>query len=675
MARKIKGQRFQNGELELFYDVDAYHKDKDSFDLTIDPTNGLIYLTINGQKVGQGVDVGGGGGKTRYNISKILTKASLANSSDVIVEGATYVSLVVPANGYEVKTVSVTMGGTAVANVFNEQTQTITVANVRSDLVITVVAQLKRVDMLDITWANHAITCGQNTNNYNAWSPHNLQYDDVNDCFVFLQCHSSKHIDGTYLSWTLSIIDPYDPTYCVDVNIPPLNTLGMLWIENGVWWVFARWSNLIYKTANMGQSWETITPTITLPRLFGIYKAGGKYFAGNDSNTERTYFVSDDLINWQTKSFADFGYDVLCETTFCDFQGKIWAFNRTNDEELGHPVILNSSDGGETWTVFSDQLLHGWRSTVSCLPFDSYIAIADIARNEGYVYYSIFDGDTVTELKEWKVMNVGTGDDLHNVNLATNYKDAVIVEFMHPSPCDPYAKWSHSDYACDNVMIVGGTRQLPQISFYGDAIYTKADAVAYANEHFAEGTNGVALTGWSAPSAVQCNQSTDRTFFTEIELPLNLVPWYSYQMGSSWYGFPSGNLYNGKYALKYCNNPNNAHSSNYFYSADPCVELDGVKYFVFNIPKSDTSKALIVVLKMPRFTNVTVGAGTNTNALTGETWQESLGFRRVLPVNQNKNMDWRLISDAAFRYKPADTPLIRFVRYDPAPPAGEEVTA
>lgn len=668
MANKNKGQYLLDGTLQEWWDVDAYHKGRDSFDLTVDETDGLTYLTINGQKVGQGVDVGGGGGKTRYNISKSLTKASLANSSDVIVEGATYVSLIVPANGYEVETVSVTMDGTAVANAFDEQTQTITVANVRGNLAITVVAQIKRVDMLDITWANHAITCGQNTNNYNAWSPHNLQYDDVNDCFVFLQSHTTHHLTGTPSNWTLSIIDPYDPTYCVDVNIPPRNGLGMLWIENGVWWIITRGSGVVYRSSDMGENWETIS-TPTPQYCFGVYKCGNKYFAGNDSNTEHTYYVSDDLLNWETKSFGELGYDILCETTFCEFQGKIWAFNRTNDEELGHPVILTSSDGGETWSVFSDQLLHGWRSTVSCLPFDSYIAIADIARNEGYVYYSIFDGETVTELKEWQVVNVSWGDDLHNVNLATNYKDTVIVEFMHPSPCDPYAKWSHCDYACDNVMIVGGTRQLPQISFYGDAIYTKADAVAYANEHFAEGTNGVALTGWSAPYAVQCDRRTDRTFFTEIELPLNLVPWYSYQQGSVAITFPKGNLYNGAYALKYCNNPNNAHASNRLYEADPCIELNGVKYFVFNIPKSDTSKSLIIVLKMPRFTNVTVSAGTNTNAITGETWQEELGLRRVLPVNKATNTDWNLISPNAFTDKPADTPMIRFVRYDPAPPA------
>lgn len=667
MANKNKGQYLLDGTLQEWWDVDAYHKGKDSFDLTVDETDGLTYLTINGQKVGQGVDVGGGEEKTRYNIFKSLTKASLANTSDVILENATYVSLVAPANGYEVETVSVTMGGTVVANAFNEQTQTITVANVRGDLVITVVAQLKRVDMLDITWANHAITCGQNTNNYNAWSPHNLQYDDVNDCFVFLQCHCNQHVNGTYSNWTLSLIDPYDPTYCENVNIPSRNELGMLLIENGVWWIITRGSGVIYRSSDMGEHWETIS-TPTPQYCFGVYKCGNKYFAGSDSGREHTYYVSNDLLNWETKSFGELGYDILCETSFCEFQGKIWAFNRTNDEELGHPVILNSSDGGETWSVFSDQLLHGWRSTVSCLPFDSYIAIADIARNEGYVYYSIFDGETVTELKEWKVINVGSGDDLHNVNLATNYKDAVIVEFMHPSPCTPYARWHHSDYACDNVMVVGGTRQLPQVSFYGDAIYTKADAVAYANEHFAYGTNGVALTGWSAPSSVQCDQSTDRTFFTELELPLNLVT-YSHKSVPQIGLLAGGAFCNGGNTLRYCNNLNNTHPAYTRYGADPCVEIGGVKYFVFNIPMSNESNQLIVVLRIPRFVNVTASVATNFNQLTGQSWQEELGFRRVIAVNPRNDMDWYLIPAAAFIYKPADTPLIRFVRYDPAPPA------
>lgn len=666
MANKNKGQYLLDGTLQEWWDVDAYHKGNDAFDLTVDETDGLTYLTINGQKVGQGVDVGGGGGKTRYNISKSLTKASLANTSDVILEGATYASLVVPANGYEVETVSVTMGSTAVANAFNEQTQTITVANVRGDLAITVIAQLKRVDMLDITWANHAITCGQNTDNYNAWSPHNLQYDDANDCFVFLQCHVNKHIQGTYSNWTLTIIDPYDPTYCENVNIPPRNGLGMLWIENGVWWIITRGSGVVYRSSDMGEHWETIS-TPTPQYCFGVYKAGGKYFAGNDSNTEHTYYVSDDLLNWETKSFGELGYDILCETTFCEFQGKIWAFNRTNDEELGHPVILNSSDGGETWTVFSDQLLHGWRSTVSCLPFDSYIAIADIARNEGYVYYSIFDGETVTELKEWKVLNVGNGDDLHNVNLATNYKDAVIVEFMHPSPCTPYIKWNNSDYACDNVMIVGGTKQLPSVEFYDNSIVTVEDFVAYANANWTTGTNGYQFPTWTAPNggAIHCTLPS-RDFLTELEIPLNMIVWRNVDFAGSY-------LFNKGKALHYWNNENATVGSVQLYTADPCVEINNTKYFLFNVSRSqETDHKLMLLLKMPRFIEQDVNAtSTGLNEITNQSWQENLGFRRVIPAKYDGR--YNEMFSVATQKKVANNPngetTIGFAKYVPAPPA------
>lgn len=669
---KNKGQYLLDGTFQQWWDIEAYHKGNDTFDLAIDETDGLLYLQINGQNVGDGVDVGSGGSATRYAITKNLTKASLSNSANQVVSGATYVSSVTPSNGYEVNSVFVTMGGEEVQNAYDSNTNKITVRNVIGDLSISVAASKIIVDLLNVTWANHAITCGQNTNNYNAWSPHNFQYDDVHDCFVFLQCHCTKHINGVFSKWTLSIIDPYDPTYCEDIPLPAESTLGMLFIENGVWTVTKTNGSYRYRSTDMGQTWvKEVGSAASGSHIFGIYKAGNKYFAGNDSNSEHTYYVSNDLLNWETKSFGDLGYSILCETTFCEFQGKIWAFNRTNDSELGHPVILNSSDGGETWTVFSDQLLHGYRSTVSCLPFATYIAIADIDRDGGIAYYSIFDGEAVTEIKSWAVAK--GGDDFHNINLVTNYQDAVIVEFMHGSPGTQYQKW-RDQLNCENVMIVGGTQQLPSVQFYGDEVYNYTDLATYANEHFAQGTNGVALTNWKQSTAGTfiCDQTTDKTFFTEIELPIDLVVWYTGGTNV----FTSGIFYDGgKQQRTWNNDPDNGFvwtaNIQYGYAADPIVSIGEKRYFVSNIPKDASSNKLIIMNSADFFVeNYAVYTGSN-NTITDQSWQEDLGFRRVIPVNRSSAYNWSLGTNLLSN-KPAETPMFKKVRYIPAPAADDD---
>ena len=102
----------------------------------IDETDGLLYLYKDGVKVGEGVEVGGGGDIVRYNITATLSNATLSNTATKVKEGATYTSAVVADTDFAVDTVTVTMGGVVVANAYSNGQ--ITVRNVSGDLAITV---------------------------------------------------------------------------------------------------------------------------------------------------------------------------------------------------------------------------------------------------------------------------------------------------------------------------------------------------------------------------------------------------------------------------------------------------------------------------------------------------------------------------------------------------------
>lgn len=636
-----------------------------SFSLGIDGTDGLAYIYVNGVKQGTGIDVGGGGGSTRYNVTQTLSHASSSNSATKITEGNTYTTTLTADQNYEIKTVIITMGNIPVYGAYDESTGAISIANVSGDIVISNTAEVLPIDLLNVTWANHAITCGQDTNSYNAWSPHNLQYDFENECFVFLQCHANQHIGQTYSNWTLSIIDPYHPTVYENITIPSLNGLGMLFIEDGVWYLLPRWQSYAYRSDDMGETWETLTANI--PRyLFGVYKCGDTYFGGNDSNNAITYYKSDDLLSWSEVSFdSSLGYTCLCETTFCEFDGKYWAFNRTNDSTLGHPVILQSSDEGDTWTLFSDQMLHGYRSTVSCYPFQNYIVVADIDRDSGILYYNKFDGEEFTQLDSWQMPN--GGDDFHNVNIASNYQDTVILEFMHSVSGYRENTTYLNDKACDNVMLVGSTGTLPSLTF-GNYIDTSADMLTYANANLTSGLNGGTYTWDTAYNGEVrlANSNSVTTFIDEIELPLNMIA-----LSSSSY-FTEASLKNGDAFTRPWNNsttnPEMNTGSNegqtFRRSRQGFVTIDGVRH-VYGFGGHDGE--LPVLTRATNFVELTVNTvGTGYNDMVGESWQEPLGLRRVISVNYHNDGTYlrpfplRMFTDATSH-------AIAFMTYTPVP--------
>lgn len=578
---------------------------------------------------------GYGAGGTKYVVLYDIKNATLSNDARSIHEGNTYRTTVIPTEGYAVKTAYITMGGVEFANAYDEETKTITIANVSGDIAITVVCDIAPIDLLNVTWANHAITCGQDTNSYNAWSPHNLQYDSVNDCFVFLQCHCNRHLSGVYTNWTLSIINPYDSTDYTDITIPALSGLGMLFVENGVWTLMPRGKSFAYRSDDMGETWETLTASIP-QYLFGVYKCGDTYFAGNDSNNDITYYKSSDLLTWTTETFdSTLGYSVLCETTFCEFDGKYWAFNRTNDSTLGHPVVLQSTDQGDTWTLFSDQMLHGYRSTVSCYPFRSYIMVADIDRDNGYLYYTRFDGEEFVELNSWKMPHAG--DDFHNVNIVSNYKDTVILEFMHAASGYEITFNGHvytTARACDNVMIIGSTKELPSLGF--SYIDTMDDMTAYLNANCTSGLNSQRTYSYtSALSYIKCNYGESVTEFDdEIEVPLNLI------MLSNDDILPNFTLKDGNHYVKTWSNTTTDPDKSMGQAPrgktmrQGFVIVNGIRYVYGCMEGREdafpilTRQNYIVSMNAP-----TVGSANRV--VVGETWQEQFGFRRVYSINES----------------------------------------
>lgn len=607
-----------------------------SLTLGVDETDELIYIYVNGVKQGEGMEMGGGG--TRYTVTYSLINASSSSTARSVPEGRTYTTTLSANTGYVMKEVSVSMGGTVLPNAYNSNTGVVTVENVSGNIVISAVTEIEPIDLLNVTWANHAITCGQSTNNYNAWAPHNLQYDSVRDEFVFLQCHCNRHLNQTYTNWTLSVINPYDSTDVENITIPEYAGLGMLFVEDGTWTLMPRNGTALYRSTDRGVTWDTVTASIP-QYLFGVYKCGNKYFAGNDSNNEITYYESSDLINWTTKSFdSSLGYSILCETSFAEYGGKYWAFNRTNDATLGHPVILMSEDEGETWTLFSDQLLHGYRSTVSCYPFKNFLMIADIARDDGMLYYSKFDGTTVTELNSWQVPYAA--DDFHNVNIVSNYKDTVILNFMHATPGTIYGTY-YGQRQCDNVMLVGSTKQLPSVNFtYLD---TKQDVVDYLNEHSTTGLNGENTAyAWQIRSnGAVCAPLAEAvtTFVDEIPVGLDLMfmPLTGSQVPSYW-------LKDDDAFVKPMNNalltPSDGTklisgaSANGFQKIGYVI-IKGIRYaYGFG----GHANELPVLTKANYLCELQEWDITGTALSTvGQTWQQNLGLRKVISVQDNSN--------------------------------------
>lgn len=612
--------------------VSGLSKKVQGLSLGVNPSDELIYIYINGKPVGDGVesvDV-----EIRYAITWKLISINSTSWMPSIAEGKSLSATLIAETGYEIEqdSVKVTMGGvditfTAYSN------NTISIPSVTGNVEISATANIIPSSLLNVTWANHAITCGQDTNNYNAWCPHNLQYDFINKCYVFLQCHAHQHLSAVYTNWTLSVINPYDPNDYIDIPIPTFNGLGMLFIEGGVWYLMPRGGSSIYRSDDMGNTWETIPANIPA-YLFGVYKCGNKYFGGNDSNSEITYYESDDLLTWETKSFdSTLGYNILCETSFCEYDGKWWAFNRTNNSTLGHPVILQSTDKGATWTLFSDQMLHGYRSTIACLPFSDCLIVADIDRDNGYLYYNKFNGSTFEQLNSWKVPK--GGDDFHNVNVVSDYEETIVIAFMHSVP--GYETTNNgvvysSQMACDNVMLVGSTKSLPSVGF--NYIDSMNDVIDYFNANCTSGINSERTYSYqlrpNTNKRIACYFDSVNGFEDEIPVPNNLLCFRGSALGATI-------KYKNKFVKAWSNDVNAPGKSStrftiYSTSSEAFVNIGRHRYtLAFEIGRFDV---LPILTRQDYLVEIDEYTGAaNEVSVINKSWQENLEFRRVISVS------------------------------------------
>ena len=112
----------------------------DSFSLGIDEDDGLLYLYVNGEKRGEGVDVGGASG-TRYTITYNLDANMVSsNTATKIKEGNAYHAVISSSHvDYQVESISVSMGGTNITSTAVDGNN-IDIASVTGNVVITVTA-------------------------------------------------------------------------------------------------------------------------------------------------------------------------------------------------------------------------------------------------------------------------------------------------------------------------------------------------------------------------------------------------------------------------------------------------------------------------------------------------------------------------------------------------------
>lgn len=359
MAKKIKGQRLQNGELELFHDVDAYHKGTDTFGLAVDETDGLLYLQINGRNVGEGVEVGGGSSVVRYNVSYTIPHVTSSNASTKIVEGRTFTTQLTADQDFEIKSVTVTMGSVEVPNSYNSETGILTVSNVTGDLAIVVVSKALII-FNEVQWVDTIYGIGDNKNAYNAWCPGCAKYDETLNKVIFLQCHATAH-NGTYSASELWAIDPYN---VMDNSVllhefPVVNNVVPLCFDiyNNVYYVVSK--NRVYTSSDHGQTW-TENSVVTAPaRAYALKIIDDVMYVGddamNDANIGLYYTSTDGGLNWQTNKFdfaESYGSVLNCsEAEFIKFNGKLYASIRRTDL-TGLLAVLDNG----VWKVISEEL-------------------------------------------------------------------------------------------------------------------------------------------------------------------------------------------------------------------------------------------------------------------------------------------------------------------------------
>lgn len=450
---KNKGQYLLDGTFQQWWDIEAYHKGTDTFDLAIDDTDGLLYLQINGQNVGDGVEVTGGGSVVRYNVSYTIPHVTSSNVSTKIIEGRTFTTKLTADQDFEIKSVTVTMGSIEVPNAYNAETGIVTVSNVTADLAIVVVSKAL-VIFNEVQWLDTAYGIGDNSvSAYNAWFPGCAKYDDTLGKVIFLQCHCTAHT-GNFSASQLWSIDPHNVMdnpvllheFPVVSNVVPL----CFDIYNDVYYVVSQ--NRVYTSSDHGQTW-TENSVVTAPaRAYALKIIDDVMYVGddamNDANIGLYYTSTDGGLNWRTNKFDfadEYGSVLNCsEAEFIKFNGRLYASIRRTDLT----GLLAVQDNG-SWKVISEELPNVNSDCFMFATDSDVIAFAAIDRPNttlklGTISVGVNDAVTITVAKS---ISVGghpgdchtptyvVGNDFHMVTLMCSanfneYQTAVNVAYV-----------------------------------------------------------------------------------------------------------------------------------------------------------------------------------------------------------------------------------------------------
>ena len=330
----------------------------------------------------------------------------------------------------------------------------------------------------EVTWNTYAFAAADvDTVLYNGWCPHNLQFDKTRGRFVFLQSRCDSHTFGA--KWyvpKLFYLDPENPTEYEEINCPVTETsIGALLVEDdGTWYIWTT-SNR-YKSIDGGTTWETAAVT-GLTRCFGVWRIDNTLYMGDDGSSVGAYYMSvDDGITWTTEIFGDIGAYSDCEASFCEFNGEIYAFLRTN--QIDYIVVLRKTSDG--WELINNNKILCYNSSCCPVAFGNKIAIARCNRRDRHLYYTTWDGADEWYTEDLGDMGGGASGDFHTAALAFGNGYAAIAFFTHSNESSEYR-------AAINAWIIGTTREdLETITIeskiYNQSVVTKAYSAIYPED-------------------------------------------------------------------------------------------------------------------------------------------------------------------------------------------------
>ena len=303
-----------------------------------------------------------------------------------------------------------------------------------------------------ITWNATAASIGLNTSRYQCWAPHNMQV--LGDYIYYLQCHRSSH-SGAFATWTLVRFKPENVFEHEEIKIPEFAGVGALLIEGGTIYLYTR-TGIRYKSDDYGATWNAEATNLgsasAQVNLYGIYKAGDYYYAGNDGGTgeEGLFWYSTDGLNWNEKRVEEITWSDT-EMVFCHFGGHYLGFARDNsDVASGYAVVITSEDG-LNWTIDADSVIRipSAKSNISIAQFDDALAFGSTDRDNYELWYSVYktDGTFTTQ----SLGTRGNGFDFHAPNIC--FSKGVVV-FTYSTMPDGTAYGSQYNLA-HNVALIG----------------------------------------------------------------------------------------------------------------------------------------------------------------------------------------------------------------------------